>query len=58
MNNMIRIFENEEFGRVRTVIKDGEPWFVGKDVAGILGYSDVNKAIAMHVDAEDKKLNR
>lgn len=35
----------------------GEPWFVGKDVAAILGYSDVNKAVAMHVDSEDKKLN-
>ena len=54
---MIKIFESEEFGRVRTVIKNGEPWFVGKDVAVILGYSDVNKAVAMHVDNEDKKLN-
>lgn len=34
--------------------KNGEPWFVGKDVAVILGYSDVNKAVAMHVDNEDK----
>ena len=33
MENMIKIFESEEFGRVRTVIKNGEPWFVGKDVA-------------------------
>ena len=57
MENMIRIFENEEFGKIRTVIKDGEPWLVGKDVSKILGYSDVNKAIAMHVDNEDKKLN-
>ena len=57
MENMIKIFESEEFGRVRTVIKNGEPWFVGKDVAVILGYSDVNKAVAMHVDNEDKKLN-
>ena len=46
MENMIKIFESEEFGRVRTVIKNGEPWFVGKDVAVILGYSDVNKAVA------------
>ena len=57
MENIIKIFESEEFGRVRTVIKNGEPWFVGKDVAVILGYSDVNKAVAMHVDNEDKKLN-
>lgn len=39
---------------VRTVQKDGETWFVGKDVAQVLGYSDVNKAVAMHVDEEDK----
>lgn len=57
MENEIKIFENEEFGKVRTVVKDGEPWLVGKDIARILGYSDVNKAIAMHVDSEDKKLN-
>lgn len=40
--------------QVRTVVRDGEPWFVGKDVASILGYRDLNKAIAMHVDEEDK----
>lgn len=57
MENEIKIFENEEFGKVRTVVKDGEPWLVGKDIARILGYSNVNKAIAMHVDSEDKKLN-
>ena len=57
MENKIKIFESEEFGKVRTVVKNGEPWFVGKDIAQILGYSDVNKAIAMHVDNEDKKLN-
>lgn len=53
----IKIFENEAFGSVRTTMIDGEPWFVGKDVAVILGYVDVNKAVAMHVDDEDKKLN-
>ncbi len=57
MENEIKIFENKDFGKVRTVVKNGEPWFVGKDIAQILGYSDVNKAIAMHVDNEDKKLN-
>ena len=56
MENKIKIFENEEFGRVRTVITDGEPWFVGKDVAVILGYSKPRNAIAMHVDCEDKKV--
>lgn len=50
----IQIFNNEQFGQVRVITKDGEPWFVGKDVAGVLGYSDTNKAISMHVDIEDK----
>lgn len=52
----IQIFENPEFGQVRTMKINGEPWFVGKDAAEILGYADPNKAIAMHVD-EDDKLN-
>lgn len=52
--NGLQIFSNEEFGEVRTVTIDGEPWFVGKDVAESLGYADPNKAIAMHVDEEDK----
>ena len=52
--NDIQIFNNEQFGQVRVIAKDGEPWFVGKDVAGVLGYSDTNKAISMHVDIEDK----
>ena len=42
---------------IRTVTIDGEPWFVGKDVAMALGYSDTNKAVAMHVEKENKKLN-
>lgn len=50
----LKIFENEEFGQIRTVMRDGEVWFVRKDVAEILGYVDPNKAIAMHVDEEDK----
>lgn len=57
MNNEVQVFNSKEFGQVRTVVINNEPWFVGKDVAGILGYSDTNKAIAMHVDNEDKKLN-
>lgn len=52
--NEIKIFENEEFGKVRTIIKDGEPWFVGKDVATILGYSNGNRDIIRHVDDEDR----
>ena len=54
MSNVIKIFENEEFGRVRTIIKDGEPWFVGKDVAEILEYRNTKKALSDHVDEEDK----
>lgn len=52
--NELQIFNSEEFGEIRTVTIDGEPWFVGKDVAKILGYVDPNKAIATHVDEEDK----
>ena len=50
----LRIFQNAEFGLVRSTMIGGEPFFVGKDVAEILGYADPNKAIAMHVDEEDK----
>lgn len=53
MNN-IQLFTSAEFGDIRT-IKDADAiYFVGKDVAEVLGYADTNKAIAMHVDAEDK----
>ena len=52
----IQIFENEEFGKVRVVEIEGEPWFVGKDVSANLGYSNINKAIQKHVDYEDKKI--
>lgn len=50
------IFEDPEFGRIRTAEIDGEPWFVGKDVAVALGYSDTADALKKHVDVEDKKL--
>lgn len=52
----IEIFKNTEFGSLRTVVIEYEPWFVGKDVAEILGYSNTNKAIQVHVDNEDKFL--
>lgn len=55
--NELKIFENPAFGKVRVVEQGGEPWFVGKDVAEALGYSDLNKAVVMHVDDDDKKLN-
>lgn len=51
--NDLKIFENKEFGEIRTVVKDGEPWFVGKDVTKILGYERPTKAILDHVDEED-----
>lgn len=54
MGNEIQIFENAEFGKVRTVVIENEPWFVGKDVAEILGYSNPRDAILKHVDEEDK----
>ena len=53
--NQLQIFENPEFGAVRTVEIDGEPWLVGKDVAQVLGYSNPSKAIMVHVDDEDKR---
>ncbi len=50
----MKVFDNQEFGEVRTVIIDGEPWFVGKDIAGALGYSNHRDAINKHVDNEDR----
>lgn len=52
--NDVKIFENPEFGEVRTTVIDGEPWFVGKDVAMALGYSNPSNAVVTHVDDEDK----
>lgn len=54
--NGIKLFHSPEFGEVRTIKIKGEPWFVGKDVAEILGYTNTNKAIQVHVDEEDKFL--
>ena len=54
--NDLQIFENPEFGQVRTVEIDGTPWLVGKDVAVALGYKNPGKAIIAHVDEEDKRL--
>lgn len=52
--NKIEIFTNKEFGSVRTMVVDGEIWFVGKDVAASLGYSNTSKAVITHVDEDDK----
>lgn len=51
--NELKIFENPEFGKVRTVVIDGEPWFVGIDVARALGYSKANDAIRNNTNRED-----
>ncbi len=54
MANEIQIFENAEFGKVRVIIIDEEPWFVGKDITNVLGYKDSINALKSHVDEEDK----
>lgn len=54
MNN-IQVFNNPEFGDIRTVEIDGEPWFVGKDVADNLGYQNGSRDINRHVDEDDKQ---
>ena len=51
----IQIFKNPQFAEIRVMVKDGEPWFVGKDVAEVLGYSKARNAISVHVAEEDKK---
>lgn len=53
--NELQVFTNPEFGQVRTLTIEEEPWFVGKDVAVALGYSVARKAIYDHVDDEDKR---
>ena len=53
--NELQIFKNPEFGEIRTVEVNNEPWFVGKDVASVLGYAKTRNAIATHVDDDDKK---
>ena len=52
--NELKIFENPDFGQVRIVMIEDTPYFVGKDVAEVLGYEAARNAIAMHVDNEDK----
>lgn len=53
-NQIVKVFQNEEFGSVRAVLIDGEPWFVGKDVAMTLGYTNYRDALVRHIDLEDK----
>lgn len=53
--NELQIFNNEQFGEIRAVELNGEPWFVGKDVAQALGYKDTVNALKSHVDPDDKQ---
>lgn len=55
MNNL-QIFNSSDFGQIRTIQKNGEPWFVGKDVASVLQYRDTSDALKKRVDKEDKVL--
>lgn len=52
--NELQIFQNKEFGEVRSLVINNEPWFVGKDVAEALGYKNSKNAVPTHVDEEDK----
>lgn len=54
--NEIKIFNNPEFGNVRTILIDGEPWFVGNDISKALGYKDLYSALRHNVDNEDKRI--
>lgn len=54
-NKQVQVFKNGVFGDVRVVMRDGEPWFIGKDVASALGYVDTVNALKAHVDEEDKQ---
>ena len=58
MENKVQIFSNSDFGQLRTVEVNGEIYFVGKDVAEILGYTNSRKAIIDHVDEEDKGVTK
>ena len=57
MQNDLMVFQNQEFGEIRSILINDEPWFVGKDVASVLGYSNPSKALTDHVDPEDKLNN-
>ena len=58
MENNVQVFSNPVFGNIRTMMIDGAPWFVGKEVADILGYANTQKAIRDHVDEEDRLTER
>lgn len=52
--NGLQVFKNDEFS-IKSLVIDNEPWFVGKDIAHILGYANANDALIKHVDQDDKK---
>lgn len=57
INNQLQIFESQDFGQVRVILRDGQPWFVGKDVAERLGYTKLD-AMYRVIENEDKlKIN-
>ena len=58
MNNEIQLFHNDEFGDIRTIIINGEPWFVAMDACTVLGYKNSRKAISDHIDPEDKGVTK
>ena len=57
-DKQLQTFQNLEFGEIRSMTINGEPWFVGKDIAAALGYSNPRKAIGDHVDEEDKGVTK
>lgn len=58
MQTKVQIFESPEFGKVRVIEKDGQPWFVGLEIAGALGYKNVSAALAKHLALEDKGITK
>lgn len=56
--NSLKVFENPEFGNIRVLTIKNEPYFVGKDVASVLGYKDTSDALKKHVDSDDKLTRR
>ena len=52
--NALKIFENSEFGKIQVIERNGEPWFIGKEIATVLGYKNASDALIKHVDDEDK----
>lgn len=55
--NELTVFNNPDFGEIRSMLIDSEPWFVGKDVALALGYNNTRDAIQKHVDDEDRRVS-